>query len=570
MDLKKDLDELLEQQSATGAILDVISSSPGELQPVFDMIARSAKQLCHARFCAVYQLKDGLIHLAASRGISASGLKAFKQDFPRVPNRETAVGRAILTADIVQISDVKTDGDYASPLFKTINFRSALAVPILRSGRPVGGIVVLRSVAKPFPERQIELLKTFADQASIAIENTRLFQQINSNNRDLTEALAYQTATSEVLRLIAGSAGELQPVFNLIAQNAKKLCHGEFSGVFQFDGELIHLGGHHGLTTKGIEEYRKLLPRPPSRELAIGRAILDRAIVHIDDVESDPEYALSLLARISNMRSIVAVPMLRAGKPVGGIVVWRSVAEPFPANQIELLKTFADQAMIAIESVRLFREVNRQLVVIREVFGKYVPEDIAEAIVAGKGNIEPIQTMATVLYTDLEGFTGIVESMPPDRVVQMLNEYFPAVIEPINRHGGVVNQFQGDAMLVTFNVPVEDRRHADQAVATAREIVDVVNGRSFAGISLRTRIGISTGSVIAGNVGSGDRINYTVHGDAVNLAARLEQLNKTYDTLVLVSGSTVSLLRDTYPLERIGEVEIRGKQNSVDLFQLVT
>ena len=163
---------------------------------------------------------------------------------------------------------------------------------------------------------------------------------------------------------------------------------------------------------------------------------------------------------------------------------------------------------------------------------------------------------------------SIVEDMPPVQVVQMLNEYFPAVIEPINRHGGVVNQFQGDAMLVTFNVPVEDPHHADEAVKTACEIQEAAKNRTFAGVSLRTRIGINTGPVIAGNVGSGDRINYTVHGDAVNVAARLEQLNKDHGTLVLVSGSTVSLLTGTYPLESIGEAIIRGKHESVELFKL--
>ena len=224
--------------------------------------------------------------------------------------------------------------------------------------------------------------------------------------------------------------------------------------------------------------------------------------------------------------------------------------------------------MIAIEGVRLFREVNRQLTVIREVFGKYVPEDVAEAIVAGRGKLEPVQTTATVLYSDLETFTSIVESLPPAQVVQMLNEYFPTVIEPIRRYGGVVNQFQGDAMLVTFNVPVEDSQHADKAVSAACEIQDAVMGRTFAGISLRTRIGISTGTVVAGNVGSGDRINYTVHGDAVNLAARLEQLNKEHGTLVLVSANTVSMLRGSYPLESIGRVAVRGKYNPVEVFNL--
>ncbi len=212
--------------------------------------------------------------------------------------------------------------------------------------------------------------------------------------------------------------------------------------------------------------------------------------------------------------------------------------------------------------------VFRDTAVVREVFGKYVPESVAEAIIAGGGSLQPVQTTATILYSDLETFTGIVEGMSPAEVVQMLNEYFPAVIEPINRHGGIVNQFQGDAMLVTFNVPIEDPAHADEAVKAACEIQQIVARRTFAGRSLRARIGITTGTVIAGNVGSGDRMNYTVHGDAVNLAARLEQLNKEYGTRVLVSGETVARLCGSYPLEPIGEVGIRGKNKSVEVFKL--
>jgi len=564
----QDLAEVLEQQAATGAILDVISDSPGDLKPVFNMIARSAKQLCHALFCGVFQYDGKLIHLVAHYGISSSGLKIYNREFPRTLGPETAIGRAILNGGVVSIPDVKKDREYGSSIIRAMNLRSVAAAPILRNGKPVGGIVVVRSVAEPFLDRQIELLKTFSANASIAVENTRLFQEIQASNRELSETLAYQTATSEVLRLIARSPIELQSVFDMIARNAKELCQGQFSGVFQYDGKLIHLVGHHGLTPKGVEKYQKVPPRLPNKETAIGRAIAGRTIVHIPDVQADPDYSPVSLARTGNMRCIVAVPMLREDNPVGGIVVWRSIAEPFTEKNIELLNTFANLAMLAIEDVRLFRETNLQLAIIREVFGKYVPESVVEAIVSGKGHLKPIQTTATVLYSDLEAFTSIVEDMPPMQVVQMLNEYFPAVIEPINRHGGVVNQFQGDAMLVTFNIPVEDPHHADEAVKTACEIQEVVKNRTFAGISLRTRIGINTGTVIAGNVGSGDRVNYTVHGDAVNQAARLEQLNKVHGTLVLVSGSTVSLLTDTYPLEPVGEVIIRGKHESVELFKL--
>jgi adenylate cyclase len=221
----------------------------------------------------------------------------------------------------------------------------------------------------------------------------------------------------------------------------------------------------------------------------------------------------------------------------------------------------------SLEKKRLKDEVVEQLKFIREIFGKYVPESVAKQIVASKGALEPKQLKATVLFTDIENFTNTAERIPPKQVVQMLSEYFPAVIEPITQYGGVVNQFQGDAMLVTFNVPIEDPLHAENAVKAALGIQEVLKGRTFAGIELKTRIGINTGDVVAGNVGAGDRINYTVYGDAVNLAARLEQLNKERGTLVLMSESTVDLLSDKSVVEPLGEIAIRGKDNPVRVFK---
>jgi class 3 adenylate cyclase len=221
-----------------------------------------------------------------------------------------------------------------------------------------------------------------------------------------------------------------------------------------------------------------------------------------------------------------------------------------------------------LEKKRLRDELERQLRVIREVFGKYVPASVAAQIVADQGELKPTHATATILYSDIEAFTSVAEHMPPEQVVQMLNEYFPAVIEPIERYGGVVNQFQGDAMLVTFNIPVPDPQHADNAVRAALGMQQAVAGKRFAGMPLSTRIGIATGRVIAGNVGSGDRINYTVHGDAVNLAARLEQLNKEHATRVLVSGATVSLLEGEYNVRPIQEVAVRGKSLPVEIYEL--
>ena len=222
----------------------------------------------------------------------------------------------------------------------------------------------------------------------------------------------------------------------------------------------------------------------------------------------------------------------------------------------------------SLEKKRLRDEVVQQLEFIRDLLGKYVPRSIAEAIVRGQGKLKPSKTLATVFYSDIESFTSIVERLPPERVVDMLNEYFPAVIGPISERGGIVTQFQGDAMLVTFNMPLADPQHADRALQAAVEVQDLLAETTFAGVSLPTRIGINSGEVVAGNVGSGDRFSYTVHGDAVNIAARLEQLNKQLGTRILLSESTVALLSDPSRVQAIGQTRIRGKSEPLRIFTL--
>jgi class 3 adenylate cyclase len=237
---------------------------------------------------------------------------------------------------------------------------------------------------------------------------------------------------------------------------------------------------------------------------------------------------------------------------------------PKPVN-VTLLKARIEATL---QRKTLREAAARQLRVIREVFGRYVPEDVVTAIVEGRGTLQPTKTVATILYADIEAFTTIAEEREPEQVVKMLNEYFPAMIQNIDEHGGSVNQFQGDALLVTFNVPVADERHADQALHAAASMQRTVAGQRFAGVKLNVRIGISTGEVIAGNVGSGERVNYTVHGDAVNVAARLEQLNKEYRTGVLVSGATAAQAKDKHSLRSLGRAAVRGKNATLEIFCL--
>jgi class 3 adenylate cyclase len=209
----------------------------------------------------------------------------------------------------------------------------------------------------------------------------------------------------------------------------------------------------------------------------------------------------------------------------------------------------------------------RERALIRATFGRYIPERVASAILASDGHLKARSATATILYADIEGFTSIAEQMSPDRVVEMLNAYFSATVELIEKNNGVVTQFQGDAMLATFNLPIEDEHHAESAIRSALAILTLCSKRKFAGKSIRTRVGIATGAVTAGNVGSDNRISYTVHGDAVNLAARLEQLNKRFGSYLLMDEATIDRLTLPMPVKFVDEVQIRGKERFVRVYR---
>ena len=361
----REVTEALEQQTATAEILRVISGSPTDVQPVFDTITRNALELSDALFSAVYRYDGELIHLVAHHNYTPEVLALEQRIFPMVPNREAAVGRAILNREVVHIEDAFEDPEYRSEIASTGGWRSMIAVPMFRGGTPLGVIWVARAEAGPFRDNHIEILKTFADQAVIAIENVRLFKELQTRNHEISEALEQQTATSDVLSVISSSPTDVQPVFDMISRSARRLCEGEYSAVFRFDGEQIHLTSHDGpFGPESVEAFQELYPMPPSRGHAIGRAILTGAIAQIPDVEADSEYKAFSITRPVAARSIVAVPMLREGRPIGGINVIRAKSGNFPDSQLELLKTFAEQAVIAVENVRLFQALearNREI-----------------------------------------------------------------------------------------------------------------------------------------------------------------------------------------------------------------
>src|SRR6266481_8497168 len=283
--LEKALADSLEQQTATSEILRVISSSPTDAQPVFESIAASAHRLCGAKLTTVFRFDGRLIHIAALHDVSTQGAAAYRDAYPAPPGRGGATHRAILTRSIVHIPDIREDPEYElQGLARAADYGSALSVPMLREGHPIGAITVGREAATPFPDEQIELLRTFADQAVIAIENVRLFKELEARNRDLTEALEQQTATAEILRVISTSPTNLQPVLDTVVASAARFCGAYDVTLFQVDGDTLRIPAHYGLIP--VPESRSI---PLVRGAVTGRAVLERRVVHLADILTETE-----------------------------------------------------------------------------------------------------------------------------------------------------------------------------------------------------------------------------------------------------------------------------------------
>jgi GAF domain-containing protein len=392
--------EALEQQTATADILRVISSSSTDVQPVFDAIVRSASRLCGGEYAIVTRYDGQLLHLAAQYNPRPGTADETARFFPQAPRREALTPRAFTDAHLVHAPDVDAEDLEPSTreFYRRIGLRAVLAMPMIHEGRPIGVVSVSRGSPGPFSDRQITLLRTFADQAVIAIENVRLFKELETRNRDLTEALDQQTATSEILRVISRSPTDLQPVFDSIAASALRLCDAKLCTTFRFDGELIHLVGSRHVSEEGADAYRDAYPSRPGRQGGTHRAILTRAIVHIPDIREDAEYELRALARANDYGCVLSVPMLRDGHPVGAITVGREAARPFTNGQIELLKTFADQAVIAIENVRLFKELQEKNKALTEAHAQVsealdqqtATSDILKVIASSPTDLQPV------------------------------------------------------------------------------------------------------------------------------------------------------------------------------------
>ena len=351
MEAHAQVTEALEQQTATSEILRVISSSPTNLQPVMDAVAQNAARLCGATDAVIFRVDGDVLRIVAVYGTLPHG----RETIPLTRNSMT--GRVVVDRQTIHVHDLGAafEVEFPETTFRSFGVRTALGTPLLREGVPIGALLIRRTEERPFSEKQIALLKTFADQAVIAIENVRLFTELQASNRDLSASLGRQTATAEILRAISQSQTNVQPVFEAIAQNARRLFDALGAFVFRFDGELLHEGASAG----GVDTGRRYFPMRPTPELTVGRCVLARTIVHIADVKNDPGASpvSREIGQLQGWRSALAVPMMRDAEVIGVIMVTRTEAGAFEPAEIELLKTFADQAGIAVENARLLTEL---------------------------------------------------------------------------------------------------------------------------------------------------------------------------------------------------------------------
>jgi signal transduction histidine kinase len=361
--LLNELRQSLDQQTATADVLRVISSSPGELEPVFNSMLPNAMRVCEAKFGFMHRYDGNTWKITAAHGAAPAYVEYARQHlYLMQPGPETVLARIARTKQVVHVADLAASPGYAlrNPLVVTAvevgGVRTMLGVPMLKEDELVGAVLLYRQEVRPFTDKQIALVQNFAAQAVIAIENTRLLNE-------LRESLQQQTATADVLKVISRSTFDLQTVLQTLVESAARLCEADKATITRQQGGVFYRAESYGFSSEFMD-YVRTVPVEAERGSVTGRALLEGKLIHIPDVQADSEYTFTEAQRLGGFRTILGVPMLREGVPIGVLALTRSEVRPFTEKQIELVSTFADQAAIAIENVRLFDEIqdkSRQL-----------------------------------------------------------------------------------------------------------------------------------------------------------------------------------------------------------------
>ncbi len=444
-DFVRQLGESREQQAAAGEVLRLIHSFPADITPVFEGILRSAVRLARALGGAMVMRDGDLLRLACAHGTTPEWHDLAQRVYPLRIDASSASGQAITERQAVFIENAQNSPlARVRDLARTMGYRSQLMVPMLRQGTALGVIALVWRELHELPPDQLALLQTFADQAVIAIENARLFGELEARNRELGESLEQQTATSEVLQVISSSPTALEAVYDVILDRITRLCEADIAALFLYDGEVLSAAASRGTTPRFAEHLRRSRPRP-SHETTTRLAALERRPVHVADLLNDPEFAPRPrdLYEVENVRTVLSVPMLQEDRLIGVLTTWRREVRPFADRQVALLQTFADQAVIAIENARLFTQLGARNRDLTEALAQQTATgEILRTISSSPTDIQPVfdtivrsaahlcGAESAVVYRFADMLEHFVAGYSPDP--QTVESYRPRVPRPVH------------------------------------------------------------------------------------------------------------------------------------------
>jgi class 3 adenylate cyclase len=602
--LARERDEALDQLSAATHVLAVISSSPGDLKPVFQAILSNATRICDAKFGTLWLAKDDGFQVAATHGLPPAYREQIQPGVVIHPGPTLPIARAVSARETVHIADLRQDVAYlnnepvARDGVELGSIRTLMLVPMLR-GREVPGVfAIYRQEVRPFTEKQIELVQNFAAQAVIAIENTRLLNE-------LRQSLEQQTATADVLRVISSSPGELEPVFQAMLESATRICEARFGMMFRYDDGLLRCEAMVDTPPALADFQKKRGWFVPKGGVPLDRLLQTKMVIHTIDQATEHNQAPS--AKLGGARSHILVPMLKDNELVGVIAIYRQEVRPFADKQIELLQNFAAQAVIAIENTRLLNELRESYGLVREQAGKleaqsqellklnqqleqrvadqvgeiermsrlrrFLPPQVADLIVASgtEKQLESHRREITALFCDLRGYTGFSESSDPEDVMALLRDYHAAIGEIIFKYSGTLERFAGDGVMVIFNDPVPVENPALQAVLMALDmrtaIGTMIEKWRDIGHDLGFGIGIAHGFATLGTIGFEGRFDYAAIGTVSNVASRL--CDEAKPGQILISPRVRLAVDKAVPVEPVGEFTLKGIRRPMTAYNVL-
>ncbi len=585
------LNDALEREAATRQILQVISRSRDDEKPVFDAILENAARLCKSTMARLHLLNEAGTHhlLAAHWGEVMHTLEigeTWSMDDPLPIPRSIREARTIQVEDMAETELYRSGDPVTVRMVDEEGLRTGLRVPLMQGDRAFGCIALSRREVRPFTDDEIALVQTFADQAVIAIENVRQFQAAQTANTELETQLQREAAAREVLQVISQSRDDEQPVFDVILKNAARLCRSTMARLHLIEDDRKHrrLAAHWGEDLRALAIGEKM---PMNKGHPISISILEARIIHIEDISETDLYKghdplFRRLVEKEGIRTLLTVPLLLGGHAFGCIALSRRERSPFAKQDIELVETFAAQAVIAIENVHQFRELeslNAQLESrVEDQVGeiermgrlkRFLPSAVADAVVSSgsEAMLESHRALIGILFCDIRGFTAFCEQAEPEETIEVLQIYHEEMGKLISVHKAGVDHRMGDGIMVLFNDPVPCDDPAGEAVRLAVQMrarmAALCREWRKAGHRLGFGVGISLGYATVGMVGSEGRYEYTASGTAVNLAARL--CDQAADGEILLSPRAFTAVEEDVDWEPGEELKLKGLAAPVEV-----